>query len=118
MGYQSTEFKCKVLYFISQFSFSEVISLPDSGAGNALSTLRGTSVLLIGAIEILPIQSQFHIIPIILCLHLEVGLNDYTPIYKTFQPHHYAHSAYMTVQSALQNSVIFLLLFKKYFLYF
>lgn len=82
------------------------------------STLRGTSVLLIGAIEVLLIQSQFHIIPIILCLHLEAGLNEYTLIYKAFQPHHYAHSAQMTVQSTLQKSVIFLLLFRKYFLYF
>lgn len=75
-------------------------------------------MLLIGAVEVLLIQSLFHIIPVILCLHLEVGLNEYTPIYKAFQPHHYAHSAQMTVQSALQKSVIFLLLFKKYFLYF
>lgn len=75
-------------------------------------------MLLIVGKEVLLIQSQFHTIPIILCLHLEVGLNEYTPIYKYFQPHHYAHSAQMTVQSALQKSAIFLLLFKKYILYF
>ena len=62
-------------------------------------------MLVIGAIQVLLIQSQFHIIPIILCLHLEISLNEYLSIYKALQLHHYAHSAQMTVQSALQKSV-------------
>lgn len=50
MDYQNTEIKCKVLNFKSSyivypsFSFLEVISLPDSGAGNMPSTPRGTQV--------------------------------------------------------------------------
>jgi len=62
-------------------------------------------VLVTGAIQVVLIQSEFHIIPIIVWLHLEVGLNEYLTIYKVLQLHHYAHSAQMTVQSALQTCV-------------
>lgn len=62
-------------------------------------------MLVIGAIQVLLIQSQFHIIVIIFCLHLEVGLNEYLTIFKALQLNHYAHSDQMTVQSALQKSV-------------
>lgn len=47
--------------------------------------------------QVLLIQSQFHIIYTILCLHLEVHLNEYLTIDKALQLHYYAHSAQMTV---------------------
>lgn len=67
----------------------EVISLTDREY--AFNAGRHRSVLVIGTIHVLLIQSQLYIIPIILCLHLEVGLNEYLAIYKALQLHHYVH---------------------------